>query len=54
MGGGGAGCNRLVMSVGDLALGPLSCQLSPDGDVFSGQDLGWVRVIVASGVSRRG
>ena len=31
---GGAGCNRLVTSIGDFALDPLSCQLSPDGDAF--------------------
>ena len=34
-GGGGAGCNRLVMSIGELTLGPFPCQLSPGGDVFS-------------------
>ena len=28
-------CNRLVASVGELALGPFPCQLSPVGDVFS-------------------
>ena len=39
--GGGAGCNRLVTSIGELALGPLSCQLSPGGDAF----LGWARVM---------
>ena len=27
--GGGAGCNRLVTSVGELTLGPFPCQLSP-------------------------
>ena len=32
---GGAGCNRLVTSIAELALGPLSCQLSPGGNVFS-------------------
>ena len=31
--GGGAGCNRLVTSIGKLALGPLPCQPSPGGDV---------------------
>ena len=46
--------NRLVMSVGELAIGPFLCQLSPGLDVFSAQDLAWVRVTVASGVSRRG
>ena len=49
--GGGAACNRLVTSIGELTLGP--CQLSPGGDVFSAWDLGWVRVIVARGISRR-
>ena len=34
-GGGGAGCNRLVTSIGELALGPLPYQRSPGGDVFS-------------------
>ena len=34
-GGGGAWCNRLVTSVDELTLGPLPCQLSPGGDVFS-------------------
>ena len=34
-GGGGAGCNRLVTSISELTLGPLPCQLSPGGDVFS-------------------
>ena len=29
---GGAGCNRLVTSIGELTLGPLP---SPGGDVFS-------------------
>ena len=33
--GGDSGCNRLVMSIGELTLGPFPCQLSPDGDVFS-------------------
>ena len=51
--GSGAGCNRLVTSIGELTLGPFPCQLSPGGDVFSVQDLGWVRVIVARGVNRR-
>ena len=37
MGWGGAGCNRLVMSLGELTLGPVP---SPDGDVFSAWDLG--------------
>ncbi len=32
---GGAGCNRLVTSIGELTLGPFPCQLSPGGDVFS-------------------
>ena len=41
----GEGCNRLVTSIGKLALGPLPCQLSPDRDVFSALDLGWVRVM---------
>ena len=41
----GGGCNRLVTSIGKLALGPLPCQLSPDRDVFSVLDLGWVRVM---------
>ena len=45
MGGIGGGCNRLVTSIGKLALGPLPCQLSPDRDVFSVLDLGWVRVM---------
>ena len=27
--------NRLVMSIGELTLGPFPCQLSPGGDVFS-------------------
>ena len=34
-GGAGAGCNRLVASIGELALGPLPYQLSPGGNVFS-------------------
>ena len=54
VGGGGARCNRLVTSIGELTLGPFPCQLSPGGGVSSAQDLGWVRVIVASGVSRGG
>ena len=33
-GGGGAGCNRLVTSIGELTLGPFPCQLSPGGDVL--------------------
>ena len=33
--GGSAGCNRLVTSVDKLTLGPLPCQLSAGGDVFS-------------------
>ena len=41
---GGAGCNRLVTSIGELALGPLPCQLGPGGDAFGA--LGWVRVII--------
>ena len=32
MGVGGAGCNRLVMSIGELTLGPFP---SPGGDVFN-------------------
>ena len=32
---GGAGCNRLVTSIGEFTLGPFPCQLSPGGDVFS-------------------
>ena len=52
--GGSAGCNRLVTSIDELTLGPFPCQLRPGGDVFSAWDLGWVRVIVARGVSRRG
>ena len=44
-GGIGGGCNRLVTSIGKLALGPLPCQLSPEGDVFSALDPGWVRVM---------
>ena len=32
---GGAGCNRLVTSIDELALGPLPYQLSPGGDVFN-------------------
>ena len=47
MGWGGAGCNRLVTSIGELALGPLPCQLSPGGDAFGARDLGWVRVILS-------
>ena len=31
---GGAGYNRLVTSIGEIALGPLPCQLSPGGDAF--------------------
>ena len=31
---GGSGCNRLMTSIGELALGPLPCQLSPGGDAF--------------------
>ena len=31
--GGGAGCNRLVTSIGEL-LGPLPCQLSPGRDAY--------------------
>ena len=60
-GGGGAGYNRLVTSIGGLALRPLPCQLSPGADAFGAWDLGWVRVmtgvnrvIAASGVSRQG
>ena len=34
-GAGGTGCNRLVMSVGELALDPLPCQLGPGRDAFS-------------------
>ena len=38
-GGGGApgvtrGCNRLVTSIGELALDPFPCQLSPGGGVL--------------------
>ena len=33
-GGWGTGFNRLVKSIGDLALGPFPCRLSPSGDVF--------------------
>ena len=33
---GGAGCNRLVTSIGELILGPFLCQLSPGGDVPAG------------------
>ena len=32
--GGGGRCNRLVTSTGELALGPLPCQLSPGRDAF--------------------
>ena len=35
VGGGGAGCNRLVTSIGELTLGPFPCQLSPGRDLFS-------------------
>ena len=34
-GGGDAGCNRLVTSIGELTLGPFPCQLSPGRDLFS-------------------
>ena len=51
---GAAWCNRLVTSIGELTLGSFPCQLSTGGDVFSAEDLGWVRVIVARGISRRG
>ena len=34
---GGAGSNRLVTSIGELALGPLPCQLSPDRRILEGQ-----------------
>ena len=44
-----AWCNRLVTSIGELTLGPFPCQLSPGGDVFSAEDLGWDRVIVGQG-----
>ena len=50
----GAGCNRLVMSIGELTLGPFPCQSSPGGNVFSAYDLAWVRVMVAKGISQRG
>ena len=57
----GAGYNRLVTSVGELALGPLPCHPSPGGDAFGAWDLGWVRVMTgvnrvvgASGVSLQG
>ena len=54
-GGGDAGCNRLVMSIGELTLGPFLCHLSPGGDVLVGRILdGSGRVIVARGISRRG
>ena len=33
--GSGAGCNRLVTSIGELTLGPFPCQLSPGGAAFS-------------------
>ena len=33
-GGGGAGCNRLVTSIGELTLGPFPCQLSSGGGRF--------------------
>ena len=32
---GGVGCNKLVTSIGELALGPFPCQLSPGRDVFN-------------------
>ena len=51
---GGVGFNRLVTSIGELTLGPFPCQSSPGRDVFSAYDLGWVRVIVARGISQRG
>ena len=35
MGGGGAGCNRLVTSIGELTLGPFPYQLILVGVVFS-------------------
>ena len=41
----GAGCNRLVTSIGELVLGPLPCPLSPGGDAFGAWDLGWVTVM---------
>ena len=34
-GGGDAGCNRLMTSIGELTLDPFPCQLSPGGDGFS-------------------
>ena len=34
-GGGGAWCNRLLTSIGELTLGPFPCQLSPGGDILS-------------------
>ena len=44
-GAGGAGCNRLVTSICELALGPFPCQLSPGRDAFGAWDLGRVRVL---------
>ena len=35
-GGGVAGCNRLVTSIGELTLGLFPCLLSPGGDVPAG------------------
>ena len=32
--GGGAGFNRLVTSIGELAQDPFPCRQSPGGDVF--------------------
>ena len=57
---GGAKCNRLMTSAGEL--GPLPCQLSPNGDASGVLDLGGARVKmggkqggkVGSGVSRYG
>ena len=42
---GDAGFNRLGTSIGELALGPLPCQLSPGGDAFGAYDVEWVRVM---------
>ena len=58
LGAGGGGGGRWVQQASDVywraTLDPFPCQLSPGGDVLSAYDLGWIRVIVASGVSRRG
>ena len=34
-----------MTSIGELALGPLPCQLSPGGDAFGAYDVEWVRVM---------